>query len=178
MVQVSRNKSKLGWAIFARFCICLHEKDRPLLVAIQSYFKGAGAISEVNNNLIQYNVSAIGDIINVIIPHLEKYPLLTQKRSDFLGAPKFLCVFWSFCGTQKRTKTTHKNYALLTQSVARVLIPPTEESKLDFLLRRKSTFIFVENKSPRFLFLQRRNKNLSFAQLLAVFYSSNGGIKN
>lgn len=31
-----------------------------------------------------YSVSSIKDINNVIIPHFDKYPLLTQKRPDFL----------------------------------------------------------------------------------------------
>ena len=30
-----------------------------------------------------YSVSSIKDLINVIIPHFDKYPLITQKRADF-----------------------------------------------------------------------------------------------
>jgi hypothetical protein len=32
----------------------------------------------------EYYVSSIKDIINVIIPHFIKYPLITQKCADFL----------------------------------------------------------------------------------------------
>ena len=32
---------------------------------------------------MQYRVSSIKDINNVIIPHFDKYPLLTQKYADF-----------------------------------------------------------------------------------------------
>jgi len=83
MVPIVRSKSKLGWSVSVRFSFCLHEKDRPLLEAIQSYFKGAGNIYEGNNNLILYTVSSLDDIINIIIPHFDKYPLLTQKGLDF-----------------------------------------------------------------------------------------------
>ncbi len=31
-----------------------------------------------------YYVNSLKDLTNVIIPHFEKYPLLTQKRADFL----------------------------------------------------------------------------------------------
>jgi len=31
-----------------------------------------------------YSVNSVKDIINVIIPHFDKYPLLTQKRADYL----------------------------------------------------------------------------------------------
>jgi hypothetical protein len=52
---------------------------------------------------------------------------VTLSTQSFTKEEVQLLVFWGpqfFCGTQK-------NYALLTQSVARVFIPPTEESKLD-----------------------------------------------
>jgi len=72
--------------------------------------------------------------------------------------PFFLSKF--FCGTQK-------NYALLTQSVATVFIPLMEESKLDFLLRRKSTFIFMENKSGVGLSLKITDKKPRY-----IFYEN------
>ena len=34
--------------------------------------------------MVSYRVGAIEDIINVIIPHFDKYPLITQKQADFL----------------------------------------------------------------------------------------------
>lgn len=48
---------------------------------IKSYFKGVGLIelSEVPS----FRVSAIEDIANVIIPHFDKYPLISQKKADF-----------------------------------------------------------------------------------------------
>jgi len=33
---------------------------------------------------MQYRVSSLRDITNVVIPHFNKYPLITQKRADFL----------------------------------------------------------------------------------------------
>lgn len=40
--------------------------------------------SRVNQNACVYRVTKIDDLINTIIPHFIKYPLLTQKYSDFL----------------------------------------------------------------------------------------------
>lgn len=81
MVQVFRNRTK--WAVQASFVICLHEKDRFLLESIQSYFKGVGGLYKGLNSTIQYRVSLRDDLIHVIIPHFEKYPLLTQKWVDY-----------------------------------------------------------------------------------------------
>ena len=36
-----------------------------------------------SNNKVVYRVLSIKDLTCVIIPHFEKYPLLTQKRADF-----------------------------------------------------------------------------------------------
>jgi hypothetical protein len=47
----------------------LHKKDRPLLEQIQIFFKGVGGITDGIDDLVQYNVSAIADIIHVVIPH-------------------------------------------------------------------------------------------------------------
>ena len=63
--------------------LTLHKKDLPLLERIQSFF-GVGHIYKEREDTMCYQVLSLQDIINVIIPHFEKYPLLTQKRADFL----------------------------------------------------------------------------------------------
>jgi LAGLIDADG endonuclease len=75
-------KREKKWIVRANFAICLHNKDKALLELVQSYFGGIGGFSQWNNNIL-YRVSSLKDISNVIIPHFEKYPLLTQKRADF-----------------------------------------------------------------------------------------------
>lgn len=48
---------------------------------IQSYF-GVGIIGE-SKSIVSYSVKSIKDLTNVIIPHFNKYPLITKKRQDF-----------------------------------------------------------------------------------------------
>jgi hypothetical protein len=57
----------------------------PLLLQIQSFFFfGAGAIQTYKTrNVVIYRVTGQKELIEVIIPHFQKYPLLTQKRADF-----------------------------------------------------------------------------------------------
>lgn len=81
IVQVFKNKTK--WAVQASFVARLRDEDKPLLEAIQSYFRGAGGFCKGLNGSIQYRVSLRDDLINVIIPHFEKYPLITQKWGDY-----------------------------------------------------------------------------------------------
>lgn len=67
--------------VYSVFVIRLHIKDLDLLKQIQSFF-GVGNI-QIRNDYAEYYVKSIKDLINVIIPHFVKYPLLTQKRADF-----------------------------------------------------------------------------------------------
>jgi LAGLIDADG endonuclease len=52
------------------------------LELIKSYFGGIGDITEVKNS-VQYRVTSQHDLINVIIPHFIKFPLITQKCAYF-----------------------------------------------------------------------------------------------
>lgn len=80
---VKRSYLKTGWSVAPNFKIVLHKKDLPLLNQIKSFFGGAGNIS-LTQNSASYTVSSIKELNNIIIPHFEKYPLITQKRADFL----------------------------------------------------------------------------------------------
>jgi len=49
---------------------------------IKSFFNYAGNIYK-NKNVVHYQVRSINELTKIIIPHFEKYPLLTQKQNDF-----------------------------------------------------------------------------------------------
>lgn len=51
---------------------------------IHSYFKVGNIKNDTKNNAIVYYVNSFQDLTNVIIPHFEKYPLITKKYADFL----------------------------------------------------------------------------------------------
>ena len=69
----------------SKFKISLHIRDLSLLLQIQEFFGGIGLISISNTqNMVTYLVSKLNDLNNVIIPHFEKYCLLTQKGADFI----------------------------------------------------------------------------------------------
>ena len=55
------------------------------MVQIKTHFGGVGVIKAQGKKkkAVQYQVTSIKDLINVIIPHFEKFPLITQKRADF-----------------------------------------------------------------------------------------------
>lgn len=78
-------KHKTGWGVCVCFQIRLHVRDKNLLLRIKSYFNDVGNIyTSDNNKAVLYQVRKLSEITNVIIPHFEKYPLLTQKQSDYI----------------------------------------------------------------------------------------------
>ena len=86
VVTILKNpRYKTGWNVQARVQIKMHEIDRTLMEKIQEFFGGIGYISKANNNLaVEFRVSTLNDIANVIIPHFDKYPLLTKKQADYI----------------------------------------------------------------------------------------------
>lgn len=65
--------------------IKMHEIDRPLILAIQNFFGGIGYVSKPNNSsTVEFRVSTLKDIVDVIIPHFDKYPLITKKYSYYM----------------------------------------------------------------------------------------------
>ena len=63
----------------------MHEKDRALIQSIQDFFGGIGYVSKPNNtSTVEFRVTIIKEIVDVIIPHFNSYPLITQKYSDYV----------------------------------------------------------------------------------------------
>lgn len=76
-----KSTAKSGWSVIPEFRIELHSRDIILLRKIKDYF-GLGIISErLDRNTIVYSIQSVRDISNAIIPHFDKYPLITQKKS-------------------------------------------------------------------------------------------------
>jgi hypothetical protein len=46
-------------------------------------FYGVGDITKGSKDSIRYRVTSLKDLTRIIIPHFEKYPLISQKRADF-----------------------------------------------------------------------------------------------
>jgi len=67
-----------------RFIIELHKKDLALLTSIQSFFNGIGTIiNSITKDVVRFSVVDQIQIINVILPHFNKYPLQSAKLIDF-----------------------------------------------------------------------------------------------
>lgn len=71
---------KNRWCVNSVFKISLHKKDIELLNSIQAFF-GVGRVTGSDN--ADYRVERISDLADYIIPHLDKYPLISKKKADY-----------------------------------------------------------------------------------------------
>lgn len=63
----------------------MYERDRLLILSIKNFFSGMGYVSKSNNIFtVEFIVSTLKDIVDVIILHFNKYPLKTKKYSDYI----------------------------------------------------------------------------------------------
>lgn len=77
-----QDKNLTGWQVKPIFSISLHNKEIKLLEAIQRTLK-TGKIYKHGVDSVQYRVSCLKNL-QIITNHFDSYPLITQKRADYL----------------------------------------------------------------------------------------------
>ena len=81
-ISIFKDSRRLtGWQVKPIFCISLHKREIKLLEAIQRTLN-VGKIYKHGKDSIQYRVSSLSNL-QVVIKHLDKYPLITQKQADY-----------------------------------------------------------------------------------------------
>ena len=81
-ISMTKNSNlKLGVNVRAKFSIHLHLKDLHLLCKLKEFFN-VGTIIKSKKSA-NFTVDRIDDLVNIIIPHFNKYPLQSAKSIDF-----------------------------------------------------------------------------------------------
>lgn len=69
---------------YLRFKLALHKKDG-VLEQLKAFFcRGSIQSTGKNRDSFEFIVKSLKDIQTVIIPHFDKYPLVSEKRGDYL----------------------------------------------------------------------------------------------
>ena len=103
-------KEKLKTKIELRpsFSISQNKFSKEILFDIQKFFNCGAIRFSRNDQTYKYEVRSIDDLMKYIIPHFEKYNLLTKKKEDF---EKFAYI----CKLIYQTK--HRNVSYLTEII-------------------------------------------------------------
>jgi len=91
-ISIYKNiKMKIGYSITVTVEIKQLKNSENILYGIKSYFNEKGSITS-HNYISRYKVSSISDIITYIIPHFDKYPLLSSKQLNYLDFKKAIKI--------------------------------------------------------------------------------------
>ena len=84
--SVTFNKSKrhkFGWDIRPSFSVSQNSDRAEVLNIFKDDFKCGLIRPDRSDRTLKYEVRSIRDLIEVVIPHFESYPLLSGKHKDF-----------------------------------------------------------------------------------------------
>lgn len=82
-IGINHNDSmKSGFQVLPEFRVVQHEKDIKVLYALKTYF-GAGVVRVNHDTRQELRIRSLDHINRYVIPHFDKYPLLTQKKFDY-----------------------------------------------------------------------------------------------
>ncbi len=79
-----RTKMKTGVEVRPSFTLSQHQRNLALLKWLQNFF-GCGSLRfNKSDQTYKYEVRSLKDLVDVVIPHFEAYPLRSSKFKDFL----------------------------------------------------------------------------------------------
>lgn len=83
-VSVNRSiKHKFGWEIRPSFSVS-QNKDRAEVLTLFKNYLGCGNIRpSISDDTLKYEVRSLTDLINKVIPHFNRYSLISGKRRSF-----------------------------------------------------------------------------------------------
>lgn len=82
ILVIKDTRHTLGWRVELKFQLGLDKSDLSVLQALMDYL-GVGKIYDGKNNMKNFVISSSKDL-QILIKHLIKYPLQTQKQVNFL----------------------------------------------------------------------------------------------
>jgi len=81
-IKILKSKTNIGEAVLLIFSIAQHSRDEQLIKSFIDYFQ-CGRVEIRKDNIVEYKVTKLNDIINKIIPFFLKYLVMGVKYQDF-----------------------------------------------------------------------------------------------
>jgi LAGLIDADG endonuclease len=78
-----RGKLRVGWEVRPSFSVSQNGDRAEVLYAIQTFF-GCGSIRpDRSDKTLKWEARRLEDLLGRVIPHFERWPLISGKREDF-----------------------------------------------------------------------------------------------
>ena len=73
----------MGWEVRPSFSVSQNADRAEVLSVIRTYFECGGFRPDRSDKTLKYEVRNLGSLLSKVIPHFERYPLMSSKRRDF-----------------------------------------------------------------------------------------------
>jgi hypothetical protein len=80
-----RAKLRVGWEVRPSLSVSQNGDRAEVLQLIQSHFMCGRIRPDRSDRTLKWETRRLEDLLVRVIPHFERYPLLSGKRSDFEG---------------------------------------------------------------------------------------------
>jgi hypothetical protein len=78
-----RKKMRLGIEVRPSFSISQHKRNKEIILFLHRYFNCGGVRFSKRDQNYKFEVRSTKDLVQIIIPHFDKFPLLTSKKEEF-----------------------------------------------------------------------------------------------
>ena len=82
-VQIYKSKTKIGFAVRLRFTVVQHIRDIHLIERFKNFVGCGSILRKTAENKVEFTVTKLSDIVDIIIPLFSKYPVYGMKALDF-----------------------------------------------------------------------------------------------
>ena len=91
-IGINRNSTmSIGYQVLPEFRIVQHQRDIKLLYELKKFFQ-AGVVRVNHDDRYELRIRSLKHINQIVIPHFDKYPLITQKKFDFIKFKKIISL--------------------------------------------------------------------------------------
>ncbi len=78
-----RSKLRVGWEVRPSFSASQNADRAEVLLLMREYFRSGSIRPDRSDRTLKYEVRSLGDLRKQVIPHFERFPLLSGKVRDF-----------------------------------------------------------------------------------------------
>lgn len=83
IILSKRKKMTIGWEVKPSFSVSQNYDRAEVLFLIQDLFNAGHLRRDYSNKTLKFEIRKLADLLNKIIPHFDKYQIISGKRKDF-----------------------------------------------------------------------------------------------
>ena len=89
-VGINKNSTMpIGYQVLPEFRIVQHKRDLKVLYSLKNFFS-VGTVRVNHDDRYELRIRSIEHLNKIVIPHFEKYELVTQKKFNFIKFKKII----------------------------------------------------------------------------------------